>query len=304
MACTQLTYGGWRLAGPGNSAEISAQRRQRGHEAVIAAYEAGYTLIDLADIYGDGACESIVGEVLRRIPEMRSRVLIATKCGIRKKGDPRPESPYRYDSSAEHITRSCESSLQRLGIETIDLYQLHRPDFLADPAEVAEAFGRLHQSGKVRAFGVSNMRPSQVTLLQEAFPFPLLTHQIEISLQHLDAFFDGTLDQCLTRKISPMAWSPLAGGRLAHDDPIDLHDPDHVRRLCLRETLDALARPRGVSRSVIALSWLMAHPAGIMPIVGSTDPVRIREATLADQHLLNREEWYRLLDAALGHRLP
>jgi predicted oxidoreductase len=234
---------------------------------------------------------------------MRGQVLIATKCGIRKAGSPHGNAPYRYDFSADYLIASCEGSLRRLGVDTIDLYQLHRPDLLAAPAEVADAFGRLRQAGKVREFGVSNFHPSQVAMLQKACPWPLRVNQIEISLGHLAPFWDGTLDQCLTDRLTPMAWSPLAGGKLL-SQTVDMTDPRHAQRQKLLDTMDLVARERGVSRAVIAIAWLLRHPAGIVPIIGSTDPGRIRELAAADTCELTREEWYRLLEAAHGQRLP
>src|SRR5262249_13209405 len=151
---------------------------------------------------------------LKEVREMRDRVVIATKCGIRKGGDPREDSPYRYDFSAEHIVVSCEQSLRRLGMSAIDLYHLHRPDYLMDPEEVARAFSDLKRGGKVREFGVSNFRPSQLVALQRACPMRLVVNQVEISLANLTCFEDGTLDQCLAEKITPLAWSPLAAGKL------------------------------------------------------------------------------------------
>jgi predicted oxidoreductase len=304
LISSRLAYGCWRIAGTWDPAAVTPEREARGRAAVMAAYEAGYTLFDHADIYCLGVAESLFGQVLQEVPGMRERVLIASKCGIRRTGDPNSSAPYRYDFSEQHIIWSCEQSLQRLGVETIDLYQLHRPDFLCDPAEVAAAFSKLRQSGKAREFGVSNFRPSQVEMLQKACPMPLLVNQIELSLRHLDAFEDGTLDQCLARRITPLAWSPLAGGWLASSGGIDMAAPDHARKLRLHETLEAVARERGVSRTVIALAWLLRHPSGIVPIVGSTNPDRIREAVGADQVELAREEWYRLMEAAYGQRLP
>jgi len=304
LRASRLAYGGWRIAGTWDPAQVTSEKEAVGRAAVLAAYEAGYTLFDLADIYCDGVCERIVGQVLKATPGMRSRIVVATKCGIRKQGDPKPDSPYRYDFSAEHIQRSCEASLQRLGLDTIDLYLLHRPDFLGDPAEVAEAFSRLKQAGKAREFGVSNFRPSQVTALQKACPMPLVVNQVEISLARLDCFHDGTLDQCLAERVTPQAWSPLGGGRLMEAGPVDLRSPDHAERLHVREVLDLIARERGVSRQVVALAWLLKHPSGIAPIVGSTQPERIRDAATAAQLDLTRDEWYRLLEAALGQRLP
>jgi predicted oxidoreductase len=156
----------------------------------------------------------------------------------------------------------------------------------------------------VREFGVSNFRPQQLSALQRACPFSLLVHQVEISLAKLDAFDDGTIDQCLAEKVVPLAWSPLAGGRLSDTLPIDINSPDHARRIGLRETLDDIARDYGVSRTIIALAWLLKHPARIVPILGTAKPERIREAAQAGQVHLSRDEWYRLLEAARGERLP
>ena len=221
-----------------------------------------------------------------------------------RQGDPKPDSPYRYDFSAGHIIWSCEQSLKRLGIDRLDLYQLHRPDYLCDPEEVASVFSRLQQSGKVREFGVSNFRPSQVNALQRACPMRLIVNQVEINVARLDTFHDGTLDQCLAEKMTPLAWSPLAGGRLGSNDPIDLRDPDHARRIHIREVLDLIARDRGTTRPVVALAWPLKHPSRIAPIIGTTDPARISELAQAPELDLTRDEWYRLLEAALGQRLP
>lgn len=304
LQCSRLAYGCWRLAGTWDAGQVTPERQAHGRAAVLAAYEAGYTLFDHADIYCDGVAETIFGQVLREAPEMRSQILIASKCGIRKAGEPEPRAPYRYDFSASHIIWSCEQSLARLGTETIDLYQLHRPDYLCDPEEVATAFNRLKKAGKAREFGVSNFQPSQVAMLQKACPMRLIVNQVELSLSRLEPFQDGTLDQCLAERITPLAWSPLAGGRLASSAGVDMQDPLHARKLRLHETLDAVARDRGVGRVPVALAWLLKHPGGIVPIVGSTDPERIREAVTAAEIELTREEWYRLFEAASGQRLP
>jgi len=304
LRASRLAYGCWRLAGTWDAAQVTPERQAHGRAAVLAAYEAGYTLFDHADIYCDGIAELIFGQALREAPEMRDQILIASKCGIRKAGEPEPRAPYRYDFSASHIIWSCEQSLARLGIETIDLYQLHRPDYLCDPEEVATAFSRLKADGKAREFGVSNFLPSQVVMLQRACPMRLVVNQIEVSLCHLEPFHDGTLDQCLAEHITPLAWSPLGGGRLASSAGIDMQDPLHARKLRLHETLEAVARDRGVSRVAVALAWLLKHPSNIVPIVGSTTPERIRDAVTAAEIALTREEWYRLLEAAYGQRLP
>jgi len=304
LKCSRIGYGCWRLAGAPDASGVTPEREERGRAAIHAAFEAGYTLFDNADIYCDGVSEKILGDALRESPGMRDKVVIVTKCGIRRAGDPDPQAPYRYDFSETHIIRSCEGSLQRLGIDTIDLYLLHRPDLLADPAEVASAFTKLRDAGKVKEFGVSNFRPSQVAMLKKYCPMPLVVNQIEISLFTVTAFEDGTLDQCLAEKITPQAWSPLAAGRLSGAGGVSMQDPHHAKKRRVYDTLDAIAREKGVTRTTIAIAWLLKHPAGIQPIVGSTNPEHIAAAAGADEVDLTREEWYRLYEAAIGQRLP
>ena len=300
---SRIAYGCWRIVGP-EGAEPTADRESNAQRSVRTAIEAGYTLFDHADVYADTLAEKIFGDVLKETPGLRDRLIIATKCGIRRKGVPHPDSPYRYDFSAEHITKSCEASLKRLGVETIDVFMLHRPDYLMQPEEVADAFSRLKEAGKVRAFGVSNFKPHQLALLQRACPMRLAVHQVELSLAKLDCFEDGTIEQCMGEKITPLGWSPLGGGRLSDSLPIDINSPDHARRIGLRETMNEIARDYGVSRTIIALAWLLKHPANIVPIIGSTKPDHIREAANAEKVHLSRDEWYRLMEAARGERLP
>jgi predicted oxidoreductase len=304
LQASRLAYGCWRIAGTWDAAKVTAKSEAAGRRAVLAAFEAGFTLFDHADIYCDGVAETIFGQALKEVPALRGRALIATKCGIRKPDDPAPGAPYRYDFSADHIVRSCDGSLRRLGVETIDIYQLHRPDYLMDPDEVAAAFSRLKQAGKVREFGVSNFKPSQLTALQRACPMRLIVNQVEISLANLAAFDDGTLDQCLAERITPMAWSPLAAGKLGDGATRLLPAQQGYRVAKVVKALDAVAKERGVSRTVVALAWLLRHPGGLVPIVGSADPANIRAAARAADVELTREEWYRLLTAARGARLP
>lgn len=302
LVSTRLAYGCWRLVSTMNPAEVTPERAAEGRAAVLAAYDAGYTLFDHADIYGRGVCERVFGDAMRDVSGWRDRVLIATKCGIIL---PDPGVQHRYDFSPEHILRSCEASLKRLGVETIDLYQLHRPDLLMDPAAVAGAFDQLRRSGKVREFGVSNFSPSFVTALQSALPFRLAVNQVEVHLARLDCFYDGTLDQCLAERITPMAWSPLGGGALADGNRGEQAATPRADVLAtLRRELDAVAAAHGTTRPVVATAWLLKHPSGIVPIVGSIRPDRIREMTRADEVELSREEWYRLLVAARGGPLP
>jgi predicted oxidoreductase len=303
LRVSRLAYGCWRLAGTWNPAEVTAESRLAGQRAVMAAYESGYTFFDNADIYCRGEAEKILGAVLKQVSGMRERVLIATKVGIRP-GDANTNVPPRYDFSAEYIIEACEGSLSRLGIETIDLYLLHRPDFLADPDEISGAFSKLQAAGKVRYFGVSNFRPSLVEALQKACPMPLITNQVEISLAKLDAFTDGTLDQCLALNLTPMAWSPLAGGLIGSGARNLLPAQQHYKPEKFLPLLDSVARKYDVSRTLIALAWLLKHPARIVPVVGTTSSARIREAAKACDVDLSREDWYRILVAARGEPLP
>lgn len=301
---SQLAYGCWRIADPRDQNARAGEADAAGRAAVVAAYEAGYTLFDGADIYGGGRCEEIMGQTLREVTGMRERILLTSKCGVRPASSPNPNSPGRYDFSAEHIVKSCEQSLQRLGVEMIDLYLLHRPDYLGDPHEIAGAFAQLHDAGKVRFFGVSNFRPSLVNALQAACPFPLVVNQVEISLAQRAAFEDGTLDQCLEKNITPMAWSPLGAGLLGDGAKRLLPGQRGYQTDAVVKALDEMAQARGVSRSVIAYAWLLKHPSGIVPIVGTTNPGRIREAVRATGFALTREEWYRLFVTARGEPLP
>jgi predicted oxidoreductase len=294
---SRLSYGCWRIAENGE-ADYAA-----GREAVLAAVDAGFTFFDHADIYCSGHSEIAFGRVLQEVKGLREKLVIATKCGIRKPGEP-AGAPVRYDFSKDYILNSCDASLKRLGIETIDLYQLHRPDWLCDPFEVAHAFSKLRQSGKVREFGVSNFSPSQVSMLQAALPFPILSNQVEISLTQLSTFTDGTLDQCLERRMTPMAWSPLGAGLLADGARSLLpgqmkYDPTRVVAV-----LDTMAKELNTNRTALALAWLLKHPSKIVPIVGSANPARIRSSVDCLNINLSREQWYTLLEAARGEQLP
>jgi predicted oxidoreductase len=304
LVSTRLSYGCMRIAGTFNPAEVDATRRANARAAIMAAFEAGYTLFDHADIYCRGMCETLFGEVLKDTPTIkRSDYLIATKCGIRFPNDPQG-SAHRYDFSREHILWSCEQSLKRLQIEQIDIYQLHRPDLLMDPAEIAGAFEQLHKQGKVRYFGVSNFMPTFVSLLQSQLPWPLVVNQVEIHLGRLDCFYDGTLDQCLEKNITPLSWSPLGGGWLGAGGKIKADHPRAAHFAAIQQTMDDMAGQYGVSRTVLALAWLLKHPSKIIPIVGSANPANIKDAVKADELNISRDDWYRLLVAGRGANLP
>lgn len=301
---SRLSYGCMRISGSWDRTAVDDAVIRRGIEILEAAVDAGYTFIDHADIYGDTACESIFGHALEKHPDWRGRLVVATKCGIRFEDEPNPGQPHRYDFSYEHILTSVDESLQRLRLQTIDLLMLHRPDFLADPAEIAQAFTELRAAGKVREFGVSNFRPSLFSAVQSALPFPLQVNQVEIHPLRLDCFTDGTLDQCLERTITPMAWSPLAQGRVGTGQDPKPDAPNREHHLAILDALDQAAAQFGCDRTAIALAWLLRHPAGIVPVVGSTKPENIRNAALATHIEMDRDTWYRILLAARGVKLP
>lgn len=289
-----IAYGCMRISGVWQACQVTDEMRRAGISDVMTAFEAGYRVFDHADIYGQGECERIFGQALRENPGIREEMVIATKCGIRFAGEPEPGLPGRYDFSREHIIASCDGSLERLGVDCIDLYQLHRPDLLMDPVEVVDALLSLVEAGKIRWIGVSNFLPSTLALLQSALGEKIVTHQFELSLVHREPLFDGTLDQCQQIKVVPMAWGPLAGGRIFSTDPKDE----------LSHALAKIATKHEATVGQVALAWIMRHPAGVMPVIGATDPARIWECIHATQLELTRGDWYTLLVAAQGHAMP
>jgi predicted oxidoreductase len=286
LCVAPLAWGMWRFRGDDLA---SAQA------LVETALETGVDLFDTADIYGPdngeafGAAEALLGRVLAASPGLRDRMVLATKGGI--------EMGVPYNSSAAYLEQACEASLRRLRVGRIDLYQIHRPDSLAHPAEIAGALDRLRRAGKIAEAGVSNHTPAQVRALVAHLPFPLATIQPELSPLAIAPIEDGVLDQAMELGLGVLAWSPLAGGRLAQPG-------DDTRAGRVAQALDALAQPRGVSRTVLALAWIMAHPARPIPIVGSQRPERIREAAQALRVKLTRPDWYSVLVAARGEPLP
>ena len=287
IAVSPIAWGMWRLADDGRSAADAAR-------LVHAALDAGITLLDTADIYGfDGAggfgdAEALLGEVLAAEPGLRGRMVLATKGGIMP--------PLPYDQSSEYLNAAIDASLRRLKTDVIDLWQVHRPDILAHPQEVARTLDAAVAAGKIRTLGVSNFTTAQVAALNHFLGHKLVATQPEISPLRIDCFENGELDQAMQLGLTPLAWSPLGGGRLAA--------PAGERAVQVAAALDAVAEDAGVSRSVAAYSWLMAHPAGIVPIIGSQNAERIAEGAAALTVRWTREDWYAVLVAARGERLP
>ncbi|MBI3783664.1 MAG: aldo/keto reductase [Deltaproteobacteria bacterium] len=283
-----LAYGCWRFAG-------TDVRHAR--EKIESALEAGMTLFDHADIYGgNGAAEELFGKVLAEVPHLRDAMVVATKCGII------PGVP--YDSSPAHIARAVEGSLRRLHVDVIDLYQIHRPDWLAHPEEVATALSQLRTQGKIREVGVSNFTAAQFEALQHYLPFPIATHQPELSAWWLEPLRDGVIDQCTRRRVTPLAWSPLAGGKLGLTSDAAKRETNGERLSTLIECLDRIAAPQNASRSATALAFLLAHPVGIVPIIGTQRVERIRDSLEAFHVRLTRTDWYAIVQASMGKKLP
>ena len=254
----------------------------------------GVTTVDHADIYGGYQCEAAFGEALKLVPALRDRMEIVTKCGIATTAKPEHALGH-YITDSAHIIKSAEQSLVNLATDRIDLLLIHRPDPLMDADEVAEAFLNLHQSGKVRHFGVSNFTPAQFALLQSRLPFTLATNQVEISPVHQPLLLDGTLDQLQQLRIRPMAWSCLGGGRLFNDD--EFHP--------LRNELDTIARELNAeSIEQVVYAWILRLPSKPLPIIGSGKIERVRSALAAEELQMTRQQWFRIRKAALGYDVP
>ncbi|MEW7866482.1 aldo/keto reductase [Aeromonas diversa] len=254
----------------------------------------GITTIDHADIYGGYQCEAAFGAALRLEPSLRDRMEVVSKCGIALTANPAHRLNH-YNTSRDHIIASAERSLSNLAVDSLDLLLIHRPDPLMDADEVAEAFVRLNEAGKIRHAGVSNFTPSQFALLQSRLPFPLVTNQAEISPLNQSATLDGTLDQCQQLGIRPMAWSCLGGGRL-------FHAPEYVP---LRQELETIAAEVG-SESIeqLVYAWVLMLPSRPLPIIGSGKRERIAQAARATEISLSRQQWFRIRKAALGVDVP
>lgn len=271
---------------------------------IDAALESGINLFDHADIYGGGESEALFGRVLAARPGLRDGIVIQSKCGIR---------PGIFDFSREHILRSVEGSLKRLGIERLDMLLLHRPDALMEPDEVAAAFDELYASGKVAAFGVSNQNPSRMRRLMRSVKYPLSVNQLQFSVMHCpmidaslnsnmhnDAGIDrdgGTLDFCAENDITVQCWSPLMYGFFEGNFIDNPAFPE------LNQCLEKLAQSYDATPAAIALAWLTRLPQAVQPIVGTTKPDRVRALSRAGDITLSRDEWYELYRAT-GKKLP
>ena len=288
---SNIVHGHWRLA----KWNLPARELLKlTHQCI----ELGITSFDHADIYGDYTCEKLFGEALAGQPSLREEIQLITKCGIKLLSDKFPQRNVKhYDYSVEYIISSAEQSLANFGTDYLDLFLLHRPAPFFNPEEVAKAFSHLQERGKVRHFGVSNFTPRQYEMLEAFVDQPLVTNQVEISPAALEHFHNGNIDFFLKRRIHPMAWSPLAGGKLMN--------PGTERELRLHKTLQAVARELEVKKlDVLIYSWLLKHPAQIIPIVGSGRIHRIQNVAEALDIQMSLEQWYRIYVASTGKDVP
>ncbi|WP_421982395.1 aldo/keto reductase [Roseibium sp.] len=284
---SRLIYGMWRL---GDDSDTSAAYVEK---KIQACLDQGITTFDQADIYGGYAAEAVLGGALKANPALRNSMEIVTKCDIvAPVGRYADAKVKHYDTSRAHIEKSVETSLSEMGIDTIDLLLIHRPDPLMDHHETGAALDDLVKSGKVRNVGVSNFRPWDWELLQSAMSSTLVTNQIEISLAEISPFTNGDLafHQRLGTKL--MAWSPLGGGSLITESGQ------------LGAVMDEIAGAFGVDRSAVAVAFLLAHPAKLLPVMGTNNIERIARISDALKVTLDRETWYRLYEAALGNEVP
>jgi predicted oxidoreductase len=295
MNASEISLGCMRISGMTNT-EIST--------LIHTALDEGINFYDHADIYGGGKSEAKFSEALDMNPRLREQMILQTKCGIRQGA---------FDFSKEHILEAVDGSLKRLRTDYIDVLLLHRPDALVEPLEVAEAFTILQNNGKVKFFGVSNQNPMQIELLKKYVKQPLIINQLQFSITNtgmVDAGInvnmkidpsinrDGSiLDYCRLHDITVQPWSPFQYGFF---EGAFLDNPKFPE---LNQKIDALAAAYGVTNTAIAIAWILRHPAHMQPIIGTTNPGRVKDACKASGVTLTRTEWYEIYLAA-GNKLP
>ncbi|MDQ0619897.1 aldo/keto reductase [Arthrobacter globiformis] len=311
----RLLYGCMGLGGDWSTDPHEITDVEAAAEAIEAALDIGVTLFDHADIYRHGKAEAVFGEVLAGSSGLRERIQLQTKCGIRlnERG-----LETHYDLSPDAIIERVNGSLERLRTDYVDILLLHRPDPLMDPAEVAAAVGKLMAEGKVRALGVSNMSAAQIEFLQDSLETPVVANQLELSLlkrdwlestvlvNHPDAhsysFPHGTLEYCARQGITLQAYGALARGHYTGNPPERPTPAESATASLLAE----MARENATTVEAVLLGWLMKHPAGIAPVIGTANPDRIRACAGASRvaQSMTRAEWYRLWVTARGSNIP
>lgn len=286
LTLSRLVYGMWRVGDDADTSPAHVEAK------IQSCLDQGITSFDQADIYGDYSAESVLGGALRSNPGLRNQMEIVTKCDIVAPCGRYSDAPVKYyDTSRAHIEKSVEYSLCDMAIDHVDVLLIHRPDPFMDHHETGRALDDLVSSGKVRAVGVSNFRPWDFELLQSAMTAPLVTNQIEVSLGEISPFTNGDLafHQRLGHPL--MAWSPLGGGAL-------IGAAGQIGKV-----MDEIASDNGVDRSAVAVAWLLAHPAKLMPVLGTNNLERIGRISDALKVKMDRITWFRLYEAALGEEI-
>lgn len=288
LSLSRLIYGMWRLGDDDNTAPAHVQAK------IEACLAQGITTMDQADIYGGYEAEELLGNALKQAPSLRDQIEIVTKCDIiAPVGRHSGARVKYYDTSAAHITQSVEDSLRLMAIDHIDLLLVHRPDPMMDHHDTGRALDGLVASGKVGSIGVSNFKCHDWTLLQSAMETKLATNQIEISVLANQAFINGDIAYLQERNVAPMAWSPLAGGAL--------FEPQNQALLA---KLTQVGQQAGVDAAAVAVAWLLAHPARIMPVLGTNNIARIAKISQCLDITIDRQTWFEIYEAANGHEVP
>lgn len=291
LEMSRIVQGLWRL----NNWDMNNKELLK---FVEEALDMGVTTFDHADVYGDYTCEAMFGQIFKLKPGLRKRMQLVTKCGIKMVSDKFPERKIKhYDTGYDHIIYSVEQSLRNLHTDYLDLLLIHRPDPLMDPAATARAFEELESQGKVLHFGVSNFTPIQFEMLDWHFDGKLVTNQVEISPYNLEHFQNGNIEFFLREEIHPMAWSPLSGGKI--------FSPGDERGIRIKTKLKGIAEELGVKDiEKVIYAWLLTHPAGIIPIVGTGKIERLKKAVQSVDIELTREQWFEIYVASMGHKVP
>lgn len=290
---SRLAFGTWHLLDDSEAATPQGLLQR-----LRVCLDLGITTIDTAEIYGLYRVEEAIGAALQLDPGVKSKMQIVSKAGIYVPCDFHPaRTTAFYNTSAERLIKSVEKSLRLLGVESLDLFLVHRPDWLTPAEETAEGLNQLLRDGKIRAAGVSNYSAGQFSALQQFMDQPLATNQVQFSPFCFDPIFDGTFDQCQERCIHPMAWSPTGGGRLFTED-------DEIGQR-LRNTMAALApKYQGATPDQLCYAWILAHPSGPVAVTGTNKIERLKSIAAGESIGLEREDWYAIAEAARGRRIP
>jgi predicted oxidoreductase len=314
LKVTKIAYGCMPLGGSWDTSPLTEEAARKAIVSIRAALDAGINFYDHADIYCRGKSEEAFSRIWDEVPSLREKIVVQSKVGIRFDGTPHATDPGRYDFSYEHIMQTVEDSLRRLRTEYLDVLLLHRPDVLVEPEEVAKAFDELHQSGKVRWFGVSNETAAQIDLLRAYVKQPIVCNQVAFNVIHTHMLSEGanfnqdtsmltrnhgTIEYCRQHNITLQAWAPLANGQLTGRSLENA--PSRIIKTA--ELVAQFAREKNVGGEAILIAWVLRHPAKIQAIIGTTQPARIAAACQGDGITLTREEWYRLYIAGRGEDL-